>query len=107
MFGNVLQGYRTGRTFRRDPFKLTSAVTHIKCILFCVLFVRQIKDSRCWKLKKNGIDILLNASLGSVQDTFVHPEKLYSALAAHSVTVLVTDYLKVLQPNFVCTVCGK
>jgi hypothetical protein len=61
MFGNVLQGYRTGRTFRRDPFKLTSAMTHIKCISFCILFVRQIEDSRCWKLMENGIDILLNS----------------------------------------------
>jgi len=91
MFGNVLEGYRTGRTFRWNHFKLTSAMTHIKYILFCVLFLRQIKDSRCWKLKENGIDILLNASLGSGQDAFVHPEQLYSALAAHAVTVLVTD----------------
>jgi len=91
MFGNVLQGYRTGRTFRRDPFKLTSAMTHIKCILFCVPFVRQIEDSRCWKLMENGIDILLNASLGSGQDAIVHSKTLYSPLAAHVVTVLVTD----------------
>jgi len=78
MLGNVLQGYKTGRTFRRYPFKLTSAVTtHIKCILFCVRIVQQIKDSRCWKLKENGIDILLNASLGGGQDAFVQPEKLY------------------------------
>jgi hypothetical protein len=40
---------------------------------------------------ENGIDILLNASLGSGQDAFVHSETLYSALAAHVVTVLVTD----------------
>jgi len=89
MYGNVLQGHRTGRTFRRDPFKLTSAVTHVKCILFCVRFVRE--DSRCWKLMENGIDILVNASLGSGQDAFVHPETFYNPLAAHVVTVLVTD----------------
>ena len=91
LFGNVLQRYRIGRTFRRSAFKLTSAATHIKCILFCVRFVRQIEDSRCWKLIENGIDILLNTSFGSGQDAFVHSETLYSPLAAHVVTVLVTD----------------
>lgn len=66
-------------------------MTHMKCISFCVRFVRRFEDSRCWKLMENGIDILLNASLGSGQDAFVHSETLYSALAAHVVTVLVTD----------------